>query len=364
MKKILFLASGLFLLLLLLLFAYRSERRRSAGDEEVRIGLVLTGRKDLDGWNQSHYDALRSLSGEMNFTLLCMEDVSEFDDSVLAAIDTLAGQGAKIICLAGMGYGESAATALDKYPDITFLNASGVEQGHNLVSFFGKMYQARYLSGLVAGLQTETGEIGYVAAMPVNEVIRGINSFAVGVRAANPKAVVRVRYTGLWDDPEKERRAAALLLGSYAADVVTYHQNTAAAAKEADSRGRFSITYHTANNGELSDKCLTGAVWHWAPFYRERIEDSLYRRKQKRFYWVGLEKGIVDLAPFSARVPPETVAMVMAERERIKNGEWDVFRGPMYDNAGVLRIEAGSAMSDDQLITDFDWYVDGVVVIE
>ena len=361
-KKILITAMVLFVALIGLLFFYRLEKRRDAGGKRPVVGLILTGARDGGGWNESHYMALRSLADEMGFELICVENVSEYDDSVLPVIDQLAKNGARVICLAGLNYGKSAVKVLDRYSDIFFLNASGLERGRNLVSFFGKMYQARYLSGIVAGMETKSGNVGYVGAMRVDEVVRGMNAFALGVRSVNPGATVHVAFSGLWSDPDAEIRCANLLMDTYGADVLTYHQNTKTVALEADKNGVFSITYHTANNGGLSERCLTGAIWNWVPFYRERIEDGLYRRSQQRIYWLGLAEGIVDLAPFSPLVKPETAAKVAEARARIVGGEWDVFYGPIRDNTGELRIEEGSSMSDDRMIFNFNWFVEGVEI--
>lgn len=360
MRKVLIAAVILFLLVLAAIFFFRA----GGGDEDrrVRVGLVLTGSKSEAGWSSSHFKALEKVSREMDFDLLVRENVSEFDDSAVPVVEDLYGKGVRVICMAGMQYGDKVERMREKYPDAFFLHASGVENSGNMVAFFGKMYQARYLSGIVAGMRTETNRIGFVAAMEVNEVIRGLNAFALGVRSVNPEAEVYVRYSGLWDAKDAEIIAARRIIDERGIDVMTYHQDYPHAARVADGLGLYSILYHVGNDGTLSDRCLTAAIWNWAPFYRERIEDCLYGRFRAGRYWVGLEKGIVDLAPLSPRVAEGTAARVEAARKRIESGEWDVFQGPVRDNTGTLRVEAGSAMSDDQMIRRFDWYVEGVIV--
>jgi phosphodiesterase/alkaline phosphatase D-like protein len=86
------------------------------------------------------------------------------------------------------------------------MHCSGFKMADNMGNYFGRMYQARYLSGMVAGGMTKSKTIGYVAAFPIPEVIRGINAFALGVQAVNPEAVVRVVWTKTWYDPATEKR--------------------------------------------------------------------------------------------------------------------------------------------------------------
>lgn len=363
MKKVLTVASLLLLVVLFRLALYRQETGREP-DDEVVVGLVVTGSKETDAWSKSHYEALQDLSTEMGFRLICVENVSGIDDGIVPVIADLAKRKARIICVAGMNFGSTLARIADGYGGIRFLHCGGLANGKNLYAFFGKMYQARYLSGIVAGMRTGTDEIGFVAAEPVDEVIRNINAFALGVRSVNPGATVRVSFSGLWDNVQRERDCANLLIDSHGVDVIAYHQNNDAAARTADERGIYSITFHIGNRGELSEHCLTGAIWRWKPFYRECIEDILSNRPMPRHYWAGLEKRAVGLAPLSSLVAPGTAERVEDAKIRIVGGEWDVFHGPIRDNTGTLRVEPGSAMSDDQIIHDFKWYVVGVAIDE
>lgn len=360
MRNILIAALVLFLLLLGAILFYRAGGREDP--QHIRVGLVLTGARNGDGWSTSHFKALNEASREMGFELLVRENVSEYDDSAMPVVAELCDAGARIVCLAGMNYSDKVDRLRRKYPKVFFLHASGLEHARNLTSFFGKMYQARYLSGIVAGMATKTNQLGVVAAMEVDEVVRGVNAFTLGARSVNPEATVWVRYSGRWDAALAERQAAQRLVDKHNVDVMTYHQNWPHAARFADERGLYSIMYHVANDGGLSDRCLTAAVWNWTPFYREHIADSLYSRFRSGKYWVGLEKGIVDIAPLSPLAPAGAAEKVATERERMKKGVWDVFRGPIRDNKNKLRIEAGSVMSDEQMIYHFDWYVEGVKV--
>ena len=131
-----------------------------------------------------------------------------------------------------------------RHPDVKYLHASGYKTSENMSNYFGRIYQARYLSGIVAGMKTKTNKIGYVAAYPIPEVIRGINAFTLGVQSVNPKAVVKVKWTNTWYDPAKEKEAAKALLAE-GVDVITQHQDTAGPLQAAEEKGVFAIGYNT-----------------------------------------------------------------------------------------------------------------------
>lgn len=96
----------------------------------------------------------------------------------------------------------------------------------------------RYLSGIVAGLQTETNEIGYAAAFPISEVNRGINAFTLGVKSVNPDADVYIKWINSWVDDEAAMKTTNALLNNHNIDVLTIHTDSLAPLEIAEERGR------------------------------------------------------------------------------------------------------------------------------
>ena len=123
------------------------------------------------------------------------------------------------------------------------MHCSGYKTASNMGNYFGRIYQARYLTGMVAGKQTQSNIIGYVAAFPIPEVVRGIDAFTLGVKAVNPKAIVKVIWSNTWYDPAKEKQAALTLIDA-GADVITQHQDTVGPQLAAEERGKWSIGYN------------------------------------------------------------------------------------------------------------------------
>jgi basic membrane protein A and related proteins len=243
-----------------------------------------------------------------------------------------------------------------EFPNTWFVHISGYQTAPNVSTVFGRMENARYLSGIAAGAATESNIIGYVAAFDIPEVVRGINAFTLGVRSVNPEAEVRVVYTNTWFGPPQEREAAQALLDQ-GADVIAQHQDTTEPQNAAAEAGAVSIGYNSDMRGVVGDTVLTSPVWDWGVKYTEIVQRVLDGTYETESYY-GSE--IVDLAPFSPSVDARIVDMIEAQDAAIRDGSADVFCGPIRSNTGVLVVAEGRCLTDPELLS-MDWYVEGVV---
>lgn len=328
-----------------------------------KVGLVMTGKASDSGWNGIHYSGIVSACDKLGTELVIKEDVAEGTGMCEQAIEELVSDGADAVILSSYGYPEEAADTISKYPDIAFYGIYSGQEAENITSYFGRMYQARYLSGIVAGMKSETGRIGYVAAMSNNEVNRGINAFTLGVRSVAPDAEVYVVWTGSWDDSEAEKNAVERLVSEKGVDLISYHQNQSNAAVAADALGVYSIGYNQTVEG-LSDKYLTAAVWNWDSLYYEIIREYVQGKGNSVGHrWFGLESGVVELAEYSPMVGEDIKLAVEHARNEILSGK-EVFSGDIFDNDGVQRCADGESIGDRILLEEMDWFVDGVTVYE
>lgn len=328
-----------------------------------RIGFIMTGESDESGWNGMNYSGIKAACEEYGVELMLKENITENSGMCISAVSELVSDGAEMIILSSYGYPAEARDVIAEYPEIAFYGNSAEYYTDNLTSYFGRMYQARYLSGIVAGMQTETDKIGYIAATPNVEVNRGINAFTLGVKRVNPEAEVIVSWTGSWDNEEKGVFAVEELVENEHIDVVTYHQNRPYVIDAAEKAGICSIGYNEAAEG-YSEKYLTAAVWDWEHLYRDIVKDFVQgKANTKQHHWCGIETGAVALSEYSSLVSEEARAEVEKAKEEIL-GRNDVFTGEIYDNNNVLRCGADENISDSSLMTEFDWYVDGVRLYE
>ena len=201
--------------------------------------------------------------------------------------------------------------------------------------------------------------IGYVAAFPIPEVIRGINAFTLGVREVNPNAVVEVNWTSTWFDPVVEGDAAQALLEK-GADVIAMHQDSTAAGHAAEAAGARWVSYNSDMSAFAPEAYLTAPVWNWGPRYVEIIEAVQAGTYTPGYYWGSMADGVVDLAPIAADVNSRVTDRVMAAKEAIISGDLHPFTGPIHDQAGNLILADGVVM-DDGTMLGMSFFVDGVI---
>ena len=312
------------------------------------------------GWTYAHDQGRLYLEEQLEggAETAFIENVPEGPDAERVIRD-FAQKGFDLIITTSFGYMEPTLTVAQEFPDTHFVHVSGFKTADNMSTLFGRIYQPRYLSGLVAGSMTESNTIGYVAAFPIPEVIRGINAFTLGVREVNPDAEVRVVWTNTWFGPPEEKEAAEALL-DLGADIIAQHQDTTEPQKAAAERGASSIGYNSDMRVFVGDSVLTSPVWNWGPAYVRFAEQARDDSWESAQYWGGMDDGIVGLAEFSPSVSADVAALVAEKQAAITAGETDVFCGALTGQNGVEFLADGQCMNDGQML-GMDWFVEGVV---
>jgi len=359
-KKIVALLMSFVMLLSVILTGCSGEKKAeepAKSDEKMKVGFIYVGPIGDGGWTYSHNEGRLYLEKELGVETIYKESVPEGPE-VEKIMRDMIDQGAKVIFATSFGYMDYVKKVAKEYPDVKFMHCSGYKQSENMTNYFGREYQARYLSGIVAGMKTQTDKIGYVAAFEIPEVVRGIDAFTLGVRSVNPDAKVVVRWTHTWYDPVTEKDAANSLLDE-GADIIAQHQDTAGPQQAAQERGAFSIGYNTDMKAMAPKAYLTAPIWNWGPYYVEQVKAAMDGTWKSDSYWGGMETGTIQLAPMTELVPAEAVAKVQEIEAKIKDGSFEVFSGPIKDNEGNLKVKEGEKLTDEQMLT-IDWFVEGV----
>ncbi len=332
-------------------------------DSKTKIGLIVTGEISDNGWNGAHYKGVESACEQFEVELIVEENIPEEKDACKKAVERLVKKGVGMIILSSYEYPVLLEDCIREHKDISFYGISSEIQTENMTSYFGRMYQARYLAGVLAGLKSTTGNIGYVAAMSNCEVNRGINAFTLGVKSVNPDAIVHVSWTGSWDDENKEIEATNDLINNKGIDVITCHQNQPNVVKAADAAGIYSIGYNETTSG-LSNKYLTATVWDWEKLYVQIVKEYMENKANSvARHWFGIETGVVKLSEYSREITIHEKQVLKENEEALKNGK-NIFSGIIYDSTGQLRCNEAESISDENLLKKMDWYVDGVMIYE
>jgi len=275
---------------------------------------------------------------------------------------------------------ETMAALAEQYPDIIFSHATGyMSNDTNFNNYFGRIYQARYLAGIAAGLKTKTNKIGYVAAMGIDnsEVTSGLNAFAKGIAAVNPDAVVYVKVTNTWFSVDLESQAAEALL-DLGCDVIGQHCDTTAPQLAAEKRGVWGCGYNSDMTPEAPKAHLTAPIWNWGVYYTAAVK-AVVDGTWESFgnYFGGLKEGFVDISPLSENCEPGTQEIIDQVKQLIIDGEFEVFDGKqikvdgtnvtivdedLTDNQGNVIVAAGGPCLDDATITGgINWYYKNVI---
>jgi len=304
----------------------------------VRAAFIVPDPIGEAGWNFTHDQgrlAVEAATGvETAIAASIPANSEEFNNVVQNFID----DGFNVIFGASFDYQFAMADFAADNPDVRFEHISGfLTNETNYGNTFGRIYQARFIAGMAAGAETETNRIGYVAAFPIPEVIRGINAFALGVAETNPDAVVEVVLTGDWFDPGLEGNSAQALIDN-GADVLTMHQDSTATGQAISEAGGVFIGYHS-DMSELVDAYLTAPGWDWGDRYVSVVQEAIDGNFEPTLWWGGMADGVVDIEiPSSSPVAAE----MQDVKDSIIAGDFDVWdQGVIADQDGNVIIEDG-----------------------
>ena len=344
--------------LLLLALMLALPQLAPAEEKKIKTGFIYVGPVGDAGWTYAHDEGRKAME-TLPFVepSTYIESVPEGAESA-RVITGLVRKGHNLIFTTSFGYMDATLDVARRNKDVVFMHCSGYKSAENVGNYFGRMYEPRYLSGIVAGKMTKANVIGYVAAFPIPEVIRGINAFTLGVQSVNPKAEVRVVWTQTWFDPGIERDAADSLL-DVGADVLAMHQDAPATLQAAEARNAFVIGYNSDMRDFAPNAFLTAPVWNWGPLYSkiaQEVKDGTWKSES---IWWGMKEELVQLAPISDRVPADVKTLVEEKAAAIKSGALHPFAGPVTDQDGTVQIAAGATPDDGHLL-GMSYFVKGV----
>jgi basic membrane protein A len=336
----------------------------AAAKAPLVVGFVYVTPVGEAGWTYQHELGRREVERALGARVrtIAVESVAEGADAERVMRDLVAQQGATLVFATSFGYLEPALRVAAEFPQARFEHAGGYKAAPNLATYDARYYEARWLAGWLAGRTSKSGVAGYVAGFPVPEVVQGINAFALGMRAANPRASVRVVWLNTWFDPAKERDAAQALIDQ-GADVLTHHSASPAVAQAAQANFRSRrvrvVAYPSDMRAFAPDAQLAAIVHRWGGFYTrvaERVIDGSWRPDP---VWGGIASGMVDIDAVDASLAQDVRAGLQTRRAAIVAGTLAPFAAPLIDNAGSTRLARGALADAD--IKSMDWFVAGVV---
>lgn len=339
--------------------------------DEIKVGVIhLSDPAEGSGYTYTHDLGIQGMQQNLNLSddqIVRKINISDTDaDATRAAIQECIDEGCNIIFTTSWGYMETTAEMAEEYPDIYFSHGTGyMSNGKNFNNYFGRIYQARYLSGIVAGMNTKSNKIGYVAAMDSSnsEVTGGIDAFALGIYSVNQDAKVYVKVTNSWFDPDGEKAAAETLL-NMGCDVIAQHCDTEYPQTLAQEKGVYSIGYNSDMSKNAPEACLCSVIWNWSAYYTSAVQSVIDGTWDGSNYYGGMNENLVGLTSLADFCADGTAEKVEEAKAAILSGENGVFDGVIETNTGETVGKEGKTLDDATITGGIDWYFKTVEVVE
>lgn len=339
--------------------------------DKIKVGVLhLSDPKEGSGYTYTHDIGIQGMKQNLGLSdeqIVRKNNVSDSDDEeIKKAIKDCIDEGCNIIFTTSWGYMNVTAQMAEEYPNVYFSHGTGyMSNGKNFNNYFGRMYQARYLSGIVAGMNTKTNKIGYVAAMGTDnsEVTSGIDAFALGIYSVNPQAQVYVKVTNSWYAPQKEEEAAKQLL-DMDCDVIAQHCDTSYPQTLAQERGVYSIGYNSDMSKNAPEACLCSVVWNWSAYYTTAVQSIIDGTWDGSNYYGGMSENLVNVTSVANFATAGTQEKVNEAKQQILTKKNGVFDGAIETNTGEIIGTAGSTLDDATITGAMNWYFKTVNVVE
>ena len=338
----------------------------------VKVGFVHVSDPSDMGYTYNHDLGTQKMMAALNLKdaqVINKFNISE-DSSCDTAIRELVEAGCNIIFATSFGFENYMIEVAKEHPEIQFCHATGYQAASsklpNMHNYFGSIYQARYLSGIAAGLKTKTNKLGYVSAMPFAECISGYDGFYLGALSVNPNVTMDVIYTNSWNDPTAESRAAQALIDR-GCDVIGQHCDSPSPQTTAEANGKWGVGYNSDMIAAAPNAALTSAIWDWSIYLTFAVQNLVNGAAIPTDWSGGLKEGVCDVSQLNEDIiAPGTAAAIEAARQKILGG-WDVFTGPLHgvnSNGEEKTLAAGEVFTEPASAPSWDYILDGITVVE
>ena len=344
---------------------------KTIAKDKLKIGVLYIGSaSETSGYTYAHEIGIQGMANNIGLDesqIVRKENINDSDEkAVKEALQDCVDKNCNVIFATSWGYMETTAQMAEEYPDVYFSHGTGyMSNGKNFNNYFGRIYQPRYLSGIVAGMNTKTNKIGYVAAMGSenSEVTGGIDAFALGVYSVNPSAQIYVKVTNSWYDPEAEKAAASTLLDMNC-DVITQHCDTTYPQLLAQQKNVYSIGYNSDMSKDAPNACLCSVIWNWSAYYTAAVQSVIDGTWDGSNYYGGMNENLVGITQLAYFCKSGTQQKVDEAKKDIISGKLGIFDGVIETNTGTTVGENGKTLKDSDITGNINWYFKTVTVVQ
>lgn len=331
----------------------------AAKPEPLKIAFAYVGPVGDAGWTFAHDNGRKALEAEFGDRVQTsfVESVPEGADAERVIRD-MVNQGNKLIFGTTFGYMDYMLKIAGDHKDVKFEHATGYKTAENMRTYDSRTYEGAYMAGVIAGAMTKSNTLGVVGSVPIPEVIRNINSFTLGAQSVNPKVTTKVVWVNKWFDPPKEGEAAQSLLNQ-GADVLFQNTDSSAVLQAGEKAGKLAFGWDSDMSHFGPNAHLGSAIINWAPYYIKATRDVLEGTWKTETTWWGVKEGAIDLVSVSDKVPADIRAKVDTIRAGLKEGSYNIWKGPITGQDGKEVLKDGE-VADDKFLHGINFYIKGV----
>ena len=327
--------------------------------EKVKVGFIFLGPIGDYGWTWAHNKGRMAIDAALGDKVetIYTENVTE-DASAVGLIRDLCNAGCKLIFTTSYGFMEQTLQVAGEFPDVKFEHCTGFKRADNVSTYNSKFHEGRAVLGTIAGKMSKSGTLGYLGSYKVPEVVLGVNAFLLAAQKQNPAATLKVVLIDSWFDPPKEAAATETLV-NLGCDIVTTHTDSPGPLQILEQKGLYGFGQGADMSQFAPNAHLTAIEDIWGPYYVARAQAVVDGTWVSADTWDGFKEGTVIISPYNKVVPADVVALADAIQAGYKAGTYDIFTGPIYDQAGILKVKDGEIMALGDLAM-IDWFVKGV----
>ncbi|MGN0319184.1 MAG: BMP family ABC transporter substrate-binding protein [Lachnospira sp.] len=327
-----------------------------AGAKKLKVGFIYENSPQDSEWCYSHElgrQYIEDTFGSQIETMYVDNVIPNVTDE--ASIEKLVDDGADLIFVTSPIMIMASLKQAIVHPEVKIIVCS-LNISHKYIrTYYARMFEAKFLSGIIAGTMAQNDKIGYVASCPAYGVVANINAFAMGVKFVNPRAKVYLTWSGVKDNDEKaffEKNDIHCISDQ---DMITPRK----------TNRNFGL-YIDDEEGQA--KHLAMPVWHWGVFYEKLIQSILsgsWKKDEESdnvkalSYWWGMSAGVVDII-YSGNLPVETRRLVNLIKDQIVARKFKIFEHELFDREGNRRNENDNVISPEGII-GMDWLLDNVI---
>lgn len=321
--------------------------------ERLKIAFISAKTPETSNWTYSH--ELGRLHVNQVFgdqvTTARIDNVNTGTEA-LAAIEMAIAAGNNVIFTTAPQMVTASLKEAVLHPEVKILNCSVNTSYRSIRTYYGRMYEAKFLIGAIAATQSEDDVLGYLADYPIYGMMANINAFALGARMINPRVKVQLEWSTVegWDPmAAMNKKGIAFISGK---DSIT----------PIEGSRRFGL-YRKV--GEEIENVAT-PIWNWGKYYERIIRQiqgggwtsGAARTDQALNYWWGMSADVIDVV-YANRTPEGTKHLITLLKNAISRGEFHPFEGILTAQDGRIMCEENQVLSPEEIVT-MDWLVEGV----